>query len=149
MPLKDSIEDLIRVVIVDDDDDDRFIFSDCIRYIRKPVSLAVAKDSTSLFTLLQQPPLPHLIFLDINLPGASGIECLRQLKADTTYSQLPVIMYSVSTAAKDIEQAYEDGAHHYIVKPQSYLHLQEALRKLFVPDWQSPQPRPKRPHFLL
>ena len=41
---------------------------------------------------------PDIIFLDFNLPGITGLECLRLIKADPTINDIPVIMVSTSSS---------------------------------------------------
>ncbi len=57
------------------------------------------------------------ITLDINMPGMSGIECLRALKADTRYSEIPVIMVTTESEKETLMTAIRLGARHYVTKP--------------------------------
>lgn len=60
--------------------------------------------------------LPNLVFLDLNLPGVSGIEVLRTARAHPQLRGMPIIVLSSSTAPSDVNQAYEHGATAYLRK---------------------------------
>ena len=62
-------------------------------------------------------PSPILILLDLQLPGASGLEVLRQIKTHPKFSRIPVIILTASGESADAEAAYNLGANSYIVKP--------------------------------
>jgi signal transduction histidine kinase/ActR/RegA family two-component response regulator len=61
--------------------------------------------------------LPHLILMDINLPGMSGIEALEVLRADPVTAHIPVIALSANAVPRDIERALAAGFCSYITKP--------------------------------
>ena len=58
-----------------------------------------------------------LLLLDIQLPDMSGLDLLRDLKADRFTAQMPVIMLTGQTAPSDVQRAKELGALGYIAKP--------------------------------
>jgi CheY-like chemotaxis protein len=60
---------------------------------------------------------PDLIILDWNLPKKSGLEVLREIKANSNLKNIPVIIFTTSSAEKDISQAYDQHANTYLVKP--------------------------------
>jgi CheY-like chemotaxis protein len=62
-------------------------------------------------------PTPDLILLDLNLPKTGGREVLAVIKADATLKHIPVIIFTSSQAAADIEMAYTLHANFYITKP--------------------------------
>ncbi len=64
--------------------------------------------------------LPDLILLDLGLPGMSGIEFLRLLRANPVTRPIPVIILTVTGAEDRIAAAYQAGANSYIVKPATY-----------------------------
>ena len=61
--------------------------------------------------------LPDLILMDINLPGISGIEAMRMLRADATTAHIPIIALSANAVPRDIEKALEAGFFGYLTKP--------------------------------
>lgn len=61
-----------------------------------------------------------LIFLDINLPPYRGIDFLKELRDDSKFNLVPIIMFTTSNRKKDIVESYEYGANMYLVKPLSY-----------------------------
>ena len=105
-------------MLVDDDSDDRFFFQMTVNEIHPSYECLTANDGAeALETLRTLDPLPHFIFLDLNMPGMGGKDCLRALKEDERLKQIPVIIYSTSTRQEDIDAVMALGAAHYIVKP--------------------------------
>lgn len=62
-------------------------------------------------------PTPDVIFLDINLPGISGIDCLNMLKDDENLKHIPVIMLTTSSSDEDILKSYTNHCQAYAKKP--------------------------------
>ena len=62
-------------------------------------------------------PRPNLILLDLNLPGTDGREVLTEVKKSEQLRNIPVIILTTSTAARDIEGCYQMGANSYVKKP--------------------------------
>jgi two-component system phosphate regulon response regulator PhoB len=62
---------------------------------------------------------PHLILLDIMLPGADGLEVCKQLKADAETAAIPIIMLTALSEEADIVTGLELGADDYVTKPFS------------------------------
>jgi CheY-like chemotaxis protein len=61
--------------------------------------------------------LPDLILMDINLPGISGIEAMRTLRANASTAHIPIIALSANAVPRDIERALEAGFFGYLTKP--------------------------------
>jgi CheY-like chemotaxis protein len=61
--------------------------------------------------------LPDLILLDLNLPRKNGLEVLEEIKRDDGLRQIPVIMLTTSSSARDIAACYDRGVNCYVVKP--------------------------------
>ena len=60
---------------------------------------------------------PGLILLDLNLPGISGRDILRQVKGSDSLKSIPVVVFTTSDSEKDINECYQQGANSYITKP--------------------------------
>jgi PAS domain S-box-containing protein len=70
---------------------------------------------------------PDLILMDINLPGISGIEALKILRADPSTSQIPILALSANAGTRDIEKGLEAGFFNYLTKPIKVDQFMEAL----------------------
>jgi CheY-like chemotaxis protein len=84
------------------------------------VPIEVARDGEEVLAFIPRweagACLPLVILLDLNLPRASGLEVLRQLKANPVSQMIPVVTLSTSAALQDIQAAYRLGANSYLVK---------------------------------
>jgi PAS domain S-box-containing protein len=60
---------------------------------------------------------PDVILMDINLPGISGVEAMKALRADPLTAHIPVIALSANALASDIEKAIKAGFFNYLTKP--------------------------------
>jgi CheY-like chemotaxis protein/anti-sigma regulatory factor (Ser/Thr protein kinase) len=70
---------------------------------------------------------PDVILMDINLPGISGIQALKLLRADPLTSQIPVIALSANAIPRDIEKGLAAGFFRYLTKPIRVLEFMDAV----------------------
>jgi len=66
---------------------------------------------------LQAHPDVALVLLDVNMPTMSGLEFLKQVKAEPVIAGIPVVMQSTEDQQGDIQRALEAGAVGYLTKP--------------------------------
>ncbi len=125
-----------RVLCVDDD-------PQTLRYVRDALAGAgyapiVTGDPQEAASLVEAND-PHLVLLDLMLPGTDGIELMGDI-LDMT--DVPVIFLSAYGQEEIIARAFENGADDYVVKPFSPTELvariKAALRKREAPEWAEP-----------
>ncbi len=75
-------------------------------------------------------PLPAFVLLDLKLPIVSGIEVLKWIRAHPILHSVIVIVFTSSTEAADVAEAYRAGANSYLVKPTSLAALTEVAAGL-------------------
>jgi two-component system response regulator len=61
--------------------------------------------------------LPRVVFLDLKLPLVTGVEVLREIRADPRTSRLAVVILTSSAEDQDLQACYALGVNSYIVKP--------------------------------
>jgi two-component system cell cycle response regulator DivK len=74
--------------------------------------------------------VPDLVIMDIQLPKLSGLEATRQLRADPTTADIPIIVITSFALAGDEEKARAAGAAAYLAKPYSPRELLQMIREL-------------------
>ncbi len=126
-----------KVLFVDDDEDELFLFQKGIENIGAEFSITHANSCERMNDVLEI-FTPDIIFLDINMPGKNGIECLKSLRAEKRYDKVPVIIYSTSNSPKNISESFDAGANSYIIKPDTIEKIVASLNKLFSSNWKAP-----------
>ena len=76
------------------------------------------------------PARPRAVILDLNLPKVSGVEVLREMKADPNLRTIPVVIFSSSREEKDLGAAYGLGANSYVVKPVDFQRFTDTVGQL-------------------
>jgi len=71
--------------------------------------------------------LPEVILMDINLPGISGVEAMKILRADPATAHIPIIALSANALTRDIEKALAAGFFNYLTKPIKVNAFMDAL----------------------
>ena len=106
----------------EDDEDDRMFFKDAIDEIQMKTNLLLFGNGQEFLDhiLLPGQSLPHLVFLDLNMPIKNGIECLEELRAQERFKNLSIAIYSTSSSDQDIEDTFIKGANIYINKPNDF-----------------------------
>lgn len=77
-----------------------------------------------------QQTTPDLVILDMMLPGRSGLDILRDIRADRHLCNLPVLMLTARGQQRDRDQAEEAGVNRYMTKPFSNEEVLDAVRDL-------------------
>jgi two-component system phosphate regulon response regulator PhoB len=88
----------------------------------------VAAHSAEQALAVLREALPDLILLDWMLPGMSGVEFARRLKADTYTRAVPIIMLTAKGEEQDKITGLETGADDYITKPFSPRELMARIK---------------------
>jgi CheY-like chemotaxis protein len=70
---------------------------------------------------------PHVILMDINLPGISGIEALNILREDPATAHIPVVALSANAMPRDIKKGLHAGFFRYLTKPIKVNEFMETL----------------------
>lgn len=104
---------LQTILIIEDDDDLIVPLSDVVA---RHYEVEVAKDGWSGEDRAKE-ILPAAIILDVRLPGISGIEVCRHLKANPKTRHIPILMLTVLSDSSNKVQGLEAGADDYLTKP--------------------------------
>jgi len=136
-----SISSTVNVLLADDDSDDRELFIDIVKEIHPNILVNTVADGAELMSLLTQKKddLPDLLFLDLNMPGKNGKQCLLEIRANAVLKNLPVIIYSTSSHNQDIKDTYTIGANLYFRKPNSFSGALSNFRKVLAIDFENMQ----------
>lgn len=123
MPSIDAMQ--IKVSIVDDDKDMR---ASLATLIRGAASLKLVGNYANAELALEEIPKrpPNVVLMDINMPGMTGIDCVRQLKM--VVPEVQVLMLTVYEDSDSLFSSLKAGASGYLLKRTSSTQLLEAVR---------------------
>lgn len=120
-----------RFFLLDDDNDEAEIYNEIISESNLPIELHYFSKGTQMFDLLLRNAPPNIFILDINLPGLSGIECLKRLKADERYKNIPVVICTSILNQNKLEESVSAGALCYLLKPVDFSGYKSLLEELY------------------
>lgn len=131
-------KNFVEILLVDDDQDDRNIFSDALSELKIQTNLTLLEDGRDLVSYLEDPKtkMPDILFLDLNMPYKSGVECLKDIRQIPKFRDLSIAIYSTSTSEKDMEDTFINGANIYIKKPNDFTKLKKVLNDVVSINWQ-------------
>ena len=106
------------ILVVEDDLADSFFLTEQLKmaHLEDCVTL-VRSGKDALAFLFSAPTAPRVIFLDLQLPGLSGIELLRTIRREPRLRTVPVIIVSGSINPTDVAECSQLGVTAYLPKP--------------------------------
>ena len=117
-PVEPTASRPVRLLIVDDVADNRTVLAR--RFARRGFEIEEAEDGRKALELIGDHPRYDAVLLDVVMPGMSGLEVLRQLRARFTRAELPVVMVTARAETDDMVQALSLGANDYLTKPVNF-----------------------------
>ena len=115
---------------MDDSPADRRIAADALADAGFPAEVHEAANGAEALAHLRDPaaPRPHLVLLDLRMPGMEGPEFLQEVRADPDLKGLNVIVQTTSDSDVDLVKVWELGARHFVRKPVTAESLGAVLR---------------------
>lgn len=102
-----------KILFIEDDD---FLRSLVVTKLQKNnFDVATSSDGNNAMEIIDREK-PHVLLLDLMLPGVSGFEILQQIRESETWKKLKVIIFSNLGEESDIRRGEELGADEYLVK---------------------------------
>jgi len=117
------------IYLADDDKEDRMLFKDALDEIENVTIKDFDNGVTLMDNLLKVDKLPHVIYLDLNMPLMNGEECLNDIRNEPKLSDIPIIIYSTYADVSITNELQKKGANLYLVKPNSFEKLKCLLAK--------------------
>ncbi len=118
---------MARILVADDDVDIRELVEFKLSTMGHDV-VAVADGAAAIDACLAEKP--DLAVLDVMMPGISGLDAIRAIRAEPTLADLPVILLTARAQETDVETGFDSGADDYITKPFSPRELASRVQAL-------------------
>ncbi len=116
-----------RILVADDDADIRDLV--VFKLTQAGYDVEAVDDGAAALSSIEA-QLPRLAILDVMMPGLSGIDVLRKVRADERLKDLEVILLTAKSRDIDVDAGFATGASDYVIKPFSpreLLHRVNAL----------------------
>jgi CheY-like chemotaxis protein len=126
----------INILLVDDSPGDVRLTIEALKEHRVLNNLYVANDGIEALEALHKTGKfkdvirPDIILLDLNMPRMDGREVLKEIKANSKFRSIPVVILTTSEDEQDIYKSYDGHANCYITKPVDFIRFMEVIRDL-------------------
>jgi two-component system, response regulator len=129
------------VLLVEDNADDVLLTQQAFKRGQVPNKVTVVSDGRQALDFLFCPKgqenqntneKPGLILLDLNLPLVSGMDVLKEVRAKSDTSRIPVIILTTSSEDRDKAESLRLGANDYICKPTGLFEFVEIVKKIKI-----------------
>ncbi|MGH1485025.1 MAG: chemotaxis response regulator CheY [Cellvibrionaceae bacterium] len=119
----------MKILIVDDFSTMRRIIKNLLRDLGF-TNTQEADDGLTALPMLKSGDFDFLV-TDWNMPGMTGIDLLKQVRADEKLAELPTLMVTAEAKRDQIVEAAQAGVNGYVVKPFTAAVLKEKIEKIF------------------
>jgi two-component system response regulator len=125
-----------EILLVEDNPDDVDLTAEAFRDLSRSTRLNVVENGADAMAYLRGEAAfhsarrPDLILLDLNLPGRSGHEVLREIKGDPALRAIPLIVLTSSSSPADVQRSYDLAANCYITKPSGLDGFERIARQI-------------------
>ncbi|MES2591787.1 MAG: response regulator [Bacteroidota bacterium] len=140
----------LRILLANDAQDDCLLFKEVLDGFHFPVSFSTVSNGEQLLHILgKKKRLPHILFLDLNIPRKNGFDCLEEIKSNEKLKTLPVIIFSSSFDHDIVNMLYQKGAQCYIQKPSKYPKLKKAIHQALTLTLMGEFLQPEKEKFVI
>lgn len=129
------------ILLIEDSPDDVFFMKRAFKLADFPYPLQVVEDGekaleylggTGPFSNRVEFPLPSLVLLDLRLPRVPGVDVLKWMRSQPSFTCVPIIVLTSSKEERDMRTVYGLGANSFLVKPSDANELTAMVKALVV-----------------
>ena len=116
----------MNILVVEDNEPEHLILKEAFKEAEVTHEMYMVKDGIEALDFLRgagdfsNAPKPDLILLDLNMPRKNGLEVLADIKDNSKWAHIPVLVFSNSEFSGDICRCYNLGANAYLSKPVDF-----------------------------
>ncbi len=122
------------VLLVEDNPDYVVMIREAFEQSLTPVQLYVVSNGAQAIRFVRrtdaEAPRPSLILLDLNQPLRNGLDVLAELKGDTDFLSIPIVVLTTSQSPDDIQRCYSLRANAYIIKPPDFDGFADVIKQV-------------------
>lgn len=131
-------ESPIKILLVEDNPADVFMFKRCIKKSSLDTAVTVIDSGTRAEEYLRSLTTestdshPDIVFLDLNLPGRTGHELLKDIKSNEMLRHIPVIILTTSANPKDVRKSFGEFSNSFLTKPVDPVEYEKAIHDVLL-----------------
>lgn len=126
----------LTIFYTDDDAEDLEFFREIVDIIDEDVVVHTHNSGLDLMNALDNPPpTPHVMFLDINMPGMTGFDILKKVRESENHRELPIVIFSTSGDDFAVEKSRQLGASMYVQKSSVFDQLKKSIEHALAINW--------------
>jgi two-component system response regulator len=138
-PMSEPSKRPITILMADDDPDDRRLTREAFEESHLRNDLRFVEDGEELLDYLhrrgkyidpESSPWPAILLLDLNMPRKDGREALEEIRKETRFRVIRVVIMTTSKAEEDVVRSYNLSAASYIAKPVTFERLVDVVKAL-------------------
>jgi DNA-binding response OmpR family regulator len=118
------------MIIADDDPEDTLFLVDALNETGQQIELITISHGEQLLSTLANAPKPLAVFIDLYLLGKNGKQCLKEIREQSKFNDVQIIMLAGSYMESDANYCLSNGANYFIRKPNSYNDLVNIVESL-------------------
>ena len=126
----------IKILWVEDNIGDILIIKEAFKEAGVSYQLNVVNDGVEAMDYLfrrgryARAHRPDLIILDLNLPKKNGREVIKEIKADSSLADMPLVVLTTSSHEQDVLEGYDPKRCLYLIKPINFLAIVNSARQI-------------------
>lgn len=127
-----------EILLVEDSLSDAKLVAKALDGAKRQTKLRTVSDGEQAVAFLKDAKgeaLPDLIILDLNLPRKDGWEVLSECKGDERLREIPIVVFTTTQMARDVQRCYAMGANSFVAKPfelQPFLKAIQAIEEYWL-----------------
>ena len=121
------------ILLAEDDEDDQELIHMAFSKVTSELEFKIANNGREALDILQEQPfLPCLIILDVNMPMMNGLQTLKALRSEPKFAKVPIVILTTSDREDIRRKSYTDGAADYFIKPVSFQDFVVTAQKMLT-----------------
>lgn len=120
----------IKILLVEDSEGDAMLVTEALSEADAPTDVVVSPTAEFALGMLEDGYSPDIVLLDLNLPGMTGLEFLREVKRDAAHRVTPIIVLTTSASRADVTASYDNYASSYVTKPLAFADFSGIMRSI-------------------
>lgn len=123
---------IYKIVLIENDEDERFFMKEAFANSGLFDIVAEFRNGDPLMEWLEAQPesRPDVILSDLNMHGKNGYEVIQDVKSNSGFADIPVVITSTSQIRSVIDRCLSLGADDYLVKPEVFTHYEDFVIEL-------------------